>query len=60
MTTQPALSAEAKLELYLVSRSWTDDARAAAIKSVLTERFDCAECHTPWHRTAAVHNPEQA
>jgi hypothetical protein len=40
MTTQPALSAEAKLVLYLLSRSWMDDARIAAIKSVLSDRFD--------------------
>jgi hypothetical protein len=58
MTTQPALSTEDKLVLYLVSRSWLDDASAAAIKSVLTDSIDwdsivqSAEC--PWYRTAAV------
>jgi phosphoglycolate phosphatase-like HAD superfamily hydrolase len=40
ITTLSALSAEDRLVLYLLSRSWLDDARVAAIKSVLTDRVD--------------------
>ena len=40
MTTQPALSTEDNLVLYLVSRSWLDDARADKVTSVLTDRVD--------------------
>jgi hypothetical protein len=40
MTNQPDLSAEDRLVLYLLSRSWMGDACAAAIKSVLTDRVD--------------------
>ena len=39
MTTQPALSAEAKLVLYC-ARSWLDDAYAEEVTSVLNDSID--------------------
>jgi hypothetical protein len=40
MTTQPALSTEDKLVLYLVSRSLMDNAHVGVVTSVLTDRID--------------------